>query len=178
MSLVTMEDFEACKQLYTTRYNRKGKGNAKLAYALSRLSSQERGETCEHLIAAQMEKRGWKSRVTAHTFPYDINSYKNNSRLRIEVKSALILANGDFSMQHIRPWHNDGSDQWDVLVMCCICPVNGVVVRAAHHSDVEDFCSYKTPTLMGGIENYKILINKHYDNKKLDLYQFDDIIKF
>jgi len=180
MSLVTMEDFEICKQLYTGKqYNRKGKGNAKLAYVLSRLSSQERGDTCEHLIAAQMEKRGWKSRVTARTYPYDINSYKNDSRLRIEVKSALVAITSDrWKMQAVSPWHDDGAKKWDVLVMCCICPINGVVVRAAHHSDVVDFVEEKMENNHRADGRYNIYINKHYDNKILELYQFDDIIKF
>ena len=178
MSLVTMEDFETCKQLYTgRRYNRKGKGNAKLAYALSRLSSQERGETCEHLMAAQMEKRGWKSRVTARKYPYDINSYKNDYRLRIEVKSALISAAGNYPMQNICPWHDDGAKKWDVLILCCICPVNGVIVRATLRSNVLDFINDKVENKYCGEDSYNITINKHYDNKKLDLYEFDDIIK-
>ena len=179
MSLVTMEDFEICKQIYTgRRYDSKGKGNAKLAYVLSRLSTQERGDTCEHLIAAEMQKRDWKSRVTARKYPYDINSYKNGSRLHIEVKSALLQASGAWTMQAVSPWHDDGEQKWDVLVMCCVCPVNGVVVRAAHHSDVVDFLEEKTENNHCADGRYNIYINKHYDNKKLDLYAFDDIIKF
>tara|TARA_Y100000004_G_C8718187_1_gene328915 strand:+ start:109 stop:627 length:519 start_codon:yes stop_codon:yes gene_type:complete len=140
---ITMDDIA---QYHTPKAEKPIQFNPELNRAmweLTQLSSEERGDICEHVIAREIEhKTGYKTTVTSKKCEYDIAVALEDRAVKVEVKSALFNSQGTFNFQGLTLEREGRSYRAFDFLFCVFLHPTGTTVKWCMRDDVYDWIKH------------------------------------
>ena len=165
-------DLAAAKQSYfKTGHGHYSPQKSEVSFELSQMTSKDRGEILEVMIADYFNRHGIESQ-RSDTQDYDLDAFVGGRHIRIEVKSAMkAKVTNKYIFQGIKP------ENFDMLFLVFVDPDNGPQVRTVSKRDVDEFTTRYTRLDQGYKMSFKDVNDGPVLTSKWDIMYNNETVK-